>query len=170
MDRRRAQKSGRKRVAPRVVGGRKVGAIRTGQSAAARLRSSSVGDNGREGLEGIYVLVIDFDEQVGSAVRSVLEPLGAIVTTTTAAEVDAVAPLADVIICDLELIEAAGTDFLSKLRRRHTRRGRPAPALAFVTGGAPPLERVRAAGFEGYVTKPIEPRELRRAVWELAAR
>jgi CheY-like chemotaxis protein len=123
-----------------------------------------------EGLAGIHVVVIEFDEHVRDAVRSILEPLGVLVTTTTAAAADAVTLIADVIVCDLELIEATGPDFLAALRHKHTRRGRPAPALAFVTGGAPPLERLGAAGFQDYVTKPIDRHELRRAVWELTSR
>lgn len=143
--------------------------IGTGQALAADLRSA-VAENSRKGLEGVHVLVIDFDEQVRDAVQRTLEPLGAFVTTTTAAAADAVTLIADVIVCDLELIETTGAEFLAALRLKHSRRGRPAPALAFVTGGAPPLERLRAAGFQDYVPKPIDRLELRRAVWELAGR
>ena len=121
---------------------------------------------GRE-LDGIHVLVIDFDDHVLGAVRRMLEPFGAFVTTTTAARANAVPLIADVIVCDLELVEAAGSEFLEALRRKHTRRGRPAPALAFVTGGAPPGPRVRAAGFDDYVTKPID-YAFRHAIQELA--
>ena len=121
---------------------------------------------GRE-LDGIHVLVIDFDDHVLGAVRRMLAPFGAFVTTTTAARANAVTFIADVIVCDLELVEAAGSEFLEALRRKHTRRGRPAPALAFVTGGAPPGPRVQAAGFDDYVTKPID-YAFRRAIQELA--
>jgi CheY-like chemotaxis protein len=127
-----------------------------------------VPDNSPESLDGLHVLVIDFDEQVRDAVRHILEPLGALVATTTAAAVDAVTLIADVIVCDLELVEAIGAEFLAGLRLKHTRRGRPAPALAFVTGGPPPLERLRGAGFQDYVTKPIDGHELRQAVSEVA--
>jgi CheY-like chemotaxis protein len=77
-----------------------------------------------------------------------------------------------VILCDLELIEAAGPAFLATLRTKHHRRGRPAPALAFVTAEPLPLTdaRVRAAGFQGYVARPIRVDELRRAVWQSTLR
>jgi CheY-like chemotaxis protein len=119
-------------------------------------------------LDGIHVLVIDFDDHALGAVRRMLEPFGAFVTTTTAARVNEVTLLADVVVCDLELVEAAGTGFLEALRVRHTRRGRPAPALAFVTGGAPPGPRVQRAGFDAYVTKRIDTSAFRRAIRELA--
>jgi CheY-like chemotaxis protein len=119
-------------------------------------------------LDGIHVLVIDFDDQALSAVRRMLEPFGAFVTTTTAVRANEVILLADVIVCDLELIEAAGKVFLEALRVKHTRHGRPAQALAFVTGGAPPGPRVQAAGFDAYVTKRIDASAFRCAVRELA--
>lgn len=122
----------------------------------------------RGALDGIHVLVIDFDDHVLGAVRRMLEPFGAFVTTTPAARANGVTLLADVIVCDLELVEAAGSPFLEALRLKHTRRGRPAPALAFVTGGAPPGPRVQAAGFDDYVTKPLDSYAFRRAVQELA--
>ena len=129
-----------------------------------------VGQNDRQGLEGIHVLVIDFDSDVRELVRRVLEPLGALVTTTTAAGAAETTIVADVILCDLELVEATGHVFLAGLRAKHHHRGRPAPALAFVTGGSPTDARVRAAGFQRYILKPIDPDALRRAVWQLTAR
>jgi CheY-like chemotaxis protein len=130
------------------------------------LRSNIVAAGGE--LDGIHVLVIDFDDHVLGAVRRLLEPSGAFVTTTPAARANEVTLLADVIVCDLELVEAAGSRFLETLRLKHTRRGRPAPALAFVTGGTPPGPRVQAAGFDDYVTKPIDSYAFRRAIQELA--
>jgi CheY-like chemotaxis protein len=130
-----------------------------------------VGQNDPPRLEGVHVLVIDFDADVRDLVRMVLEPLGALVTTATAAGAAETTIVADVILCDLELVEATGHVFLATLRRKHQPRGRPAPALAVVTGGHPPADvRVRAAGFQGYIMKPVQPHELRRAVWELVPR
>jgi CheY-like chemotaxis protein len=130
-----------------------------------------VGQNDPPRLDGVHVLVIDFDADVRDLVRMVLEPLGALVTTATAAGAAETTIVADVILCDLELVEATGHVFLATLRRKHQPRGRPAPAVAFVTGGHPPADvRVRAAGFQGYIMKPVQPHELRRAVWELVPR
>lgn len=128
-----------------------------------------VGQNDPQSLEGVHVLVIDFDADVRQLVRVILDPLGALVTTTTAAGAAETTIVADVIVCDLELVEATGHVFLAGLRRKHHHRGRSASALAFVTGGHPPTHaRMRAAGFERYIMKPIQPDELRRAVWELS--
>ena len=99
-----------------------------------------------------------------------LEPLGALVTTTTAAGTSEATLVADVILCDLELVESAGPAFLAALRMKHHRRGRPAPALAFVTAEPLTDARVRAAGFQGYVTRPIRVDELRTAVWQSTVR
>jgi CheY-like chemotaxis protein len=129
-----------------------------------------MGDSDRESLEGVHVLVIDFDADVRELVRKVLEPLGALVTTTTAAGAAETTIVADVILCDLELVEATGQVFLAGLRRKHQHRGRPAPALAFVTGGRPTDARVRAAGFQRYILKPIEPDALRDAIRRLITR
>ena len=78
-----------------------------------------MGESGREALEGIHVLVIDFDQHVLDLARAALEPAGALVMTTSAAGVDDVTLIADVILCDLELIEAVGEPFLTALRRKH---------------------------------------------------
>ena len=125
-----------------------------------------MGSDDRKGLEGIHVLVLDFDADVCALVRTVLEPLGVLVTITTAAGAAATTIVADLILCDLELVEAAGHVFLTALRAQHQRCGRPAPAIAFVTGGTPTDARVRAAGFQAYIKKPIEPHGLRMAIWQ----
>jgi CheY-like chemotaxis protein len=129
-----------------------------------------MGQNPRQGLQGIHVLVIDCDADVRATVRAGLEPFGALVTTTTAAGTAEATLIADVILCDLEMVEAAGPMFLAALRTKHHSRGRPAPALAFVTAEPLTDARVRAAGFQGYVTRPIRVDELRMAVWQSTVR
>ena len=129
-----------------------------------------MGQNDRQSLDGVHVLVIDFDADVRALVAAVLEPLGALVTATTAAGAADTPIVADVILCDLELVEATGHVFLAGLRTKHQQRCRPAPALAFVTGGRPTEARVRAAGFQRYIMKPIQADELRRAVLQTVER
>lgn len=129
-----------------------------------------MGQNDRQRLDGVHVLVIDFDADVRALVTAVLEPLGALVTATTAAGAADTIIVADVILCDLELVEATGHVFLAGLRTKHQQRCRPAPALAFVTGGRPTEARVRAAGFQRYIMKPIQADELRRAVSQMLER
>ena len=118
----------------------------------------------------MHVLVIDFDSDVRQIARLVLEPLGALVSTTTAAAAADTTIVADLILCDLELVEATGHIFLASLRTKHQSRGRPAQALAFVTGAPPTETRVRAAGFQRYIMKPLQADELRKAVLEMLAR
>jgi DNA-binding response OmpR family regulator len=129
-----------------------------------------MGESGREALEGIHVLVIDFDQHVLDLARAALEPAGALVMTTSAAGVDDVTLIADVILCDLELIEAVGEPFLTALRRKHRARGQDPPAIAFVTGGPPTDDCLRAAGFRSYLTTPFDGRSLVAAVWAVIRR
>jgi len=147
-----------------VVPGRKFVAWDPCHRSSASLRSLCMGKANRKGLEGIHVLVLDFDADVCARVRTILEPLGVLVTVATAAGAAATTIIVDLILCDLELVEATGHVLLTTLRNKHHRHGRPAPAIAFVTGGTPDA-RVGAAGFQAYIKKPIEPHELRMAVW-----
>src|SRR6267142_853454 len=118
-------------------------------------------------LQGIHVLVIDNDQLARHFLRSVLEFSGAIVTAAAAADAIRAALIADVIVCDLVSAEMAGTEFLSQLQHLHVRLGRTVPAIALVPIGARSA-RVRASGFQMYLTKPVDGAELRAAVLELA--
>src|SRR6266850_282945 len=90
-------------------------------------------------LQGIHVLVIDNDQLARHFLRSVLEFSGALVSA-----------------------EMAGTEFLSQLQHLHVRLGRTVPAIALVPIGARSA-RVRASGFQMYLTKPVDGDELRAA-------
>ena len=116
-------------------------------------------------LRGIHVLVIDDDQLARHFLRSVLEFSGAIVTAAGAADALRAALIADVIVCDLASAEAAGAEFLSQLLRL----GRSVPAIALVPAGARGA-RVRAAGFQMHLMKPVDGDELRAAVLEMARR
>jgi CheY-like chemotaxis protein len=114
-------------------------------------------------LSGIHVLVIDNDQLARQFLRSVLESLGAIVTAVRADDAMRVALIADVIVCDLESAEIAGSEFLSQLEHLHVRLGRPVPAIALVPVGTRSA-RVQAAGFRAYLTKPVSGNDLRAAI------
>ncbi len=118
-------------------------------------------------LQGIHVLVIDNDQIARHFLRSVLEFSGAIVTAAAAADAIRAALIADIIVCDLVSAEMAGTEFLSQLQHLHVRLGRTVPAIALVPIGTRSA-RVRASGFQMYLTKPVDGDELRAAVLELA--
>ena len=115
------------------------------------------------------MLVIDDDQLARHFLRSVLEFSGAIVTAAGADDALRAALIADVIVCDLASAEAAGTDFLLQLQQLHVRLGRSVPAIALVPAGARSVQ-ARAAGFQMYMTKPVDGDELRGAVLEMARR
>jgi len=117
-------------------------------------------------LRGIHVLVIDDDQLARHFLRSVLEFSGAIVTAAGAADALRAALIADVIVCDLASAEAAGSEFISPLQHLHVRLGRTVPAIALVPAGTRGA-RVRAAGFQMYLMKPVDGDELRAAVLEM---
>ena len=114
-------------------------------------------------LRGIHVLLIDDDHLARDLLRSVLELSDAIITATGAVDAIRIALIADVIVCDLASAEAADSEFLERLRRMHVRQGRRAPAIA---GQGLRDARVRAPGFQRYLTKPVDGDELRAAVLE----
>lgn len=118
-------------------------------------------------LRGIHVLVIDDDQLARHFLRSVLEFSGAIVTAAGPADALRAALIADVIVCDLASAEAAGAEFISQLQHLHVRLGRTVPAIALIPAGTRGA-RVRAAGFQMYLMKPIDGNELRAAVLEMA--
>ena len=106
-------------------------------------------------LRGIHVLVIDDDQLARHFLRSVLEFSGAIVTAAGAADALRAALIADVIVCDLASAEAAGGEFLIQLQQLHVRLGRSVPAIAVVPAGTR-TSRVRAAGFQMHLLKPVD--------------
>ncbi len=116
-------------------------------------------------LRGIHVLLIDDDHLARDFLRSVLELSDAIITATGAVDAIRIALIADVIVCDLASAEAADSEFLERLRRMHVRQGRRAPAIALAGQGLRDA-RVRAPGFQRYLTKPVDGDELRAAVLE----
>jgi CheY-like chemotaxis protein len=120
-------------------------------------------------LRGIHVLVIDDDQLARHFLRSVLEFSGAIVTAAGTADALRAALIADVIVCDLISAETAGGEFLAQLQQLHVRLGRTVPSIALVPAGVRNA-RMRAAGFQMHLMKPVDGDELRAAVLEMARR
>lgn len=114
-------------------------------------------------LKGIHVVVIDDDQLARHFLRSVLEFSGAIVTATSAADAIRAALIADIVVCDLTSAEMAGREFLAQLHQLPVRAGRAVPVIAVVPAGTTSA-RVKAAGFQSYLTKPVDGDELRTAV------
>src|SRR6266571_2619924 len=106
-------------------------------------------------VRGKHVLLIDDDNLARDFLRSVLELSDAIITATGAVDAIRIALIADVIVCDLASAEAADSEFLERLRRMHVRQGRRATAIALAGQGLRDA-RVRAPGFQRYLTKPVD--------------
>lgn len=112
----------------------------------------------RSQLAGRRVLVIDDSADAREVVAAILEQGGAQVGTA-ASVADALRQLEssrpDAVICDLEMPEASGYDFLRKVRAIPRLAGLPVIAL---TAYARPDDQARAlrAGFDEHLAKPVE--------------
>ncbi|HKA27910.1 MAG TPA: response regulator [Candidatus Binatia bacterium] len=125
-------------------------------------------------LNGVHVLVLDDEPDAREAVAAVLEGCGAHVTPVATVR-EALAAVergeAQVVVSDIAMPSEDGYGFITQLRARAGDRGGTLPVIA-LTAHAGLLERHRilAAGFDEFLAKPIEPRELAGAVAQMAAR
>ena len=126
-------------------------------------------------LDGVRVLVVDDHAPTREAVAASLERQGAQVVVASSAELGRVAlsgPAPDVLISDLAMPEEDGYTFIRELRATRTR-GRSSPRLAALAltaeTGAKELQRAIDAGFDRYMRKPADPRQLVEAVAQLAS-
>lgn len=112
-------------------------------------------DDGRE-LLGVRVLLVDDDVDAGGAIAQLLALEGAEVTFVNSVK-EAVHELSaqefDVAVSDIAMPEQDGFDFL-----RAARRHRPTLPVIALTAFASDRDRQRvlAAGFHGFLSKPIE--------------
>ena len=122
-------------------------------------------------LAGVRVLVVDDDPDTLDAVCFVLELQGAIVVCVD--NVEAALRVCegdglDVIVSDLMMPGQDGFMFLGRLRALSPPQGTtPALALSAMTQGEA-KERAHRAGFQAYLTKPVEPPRLVDTVARLA--
>lgn len=125
-------------------------------------------------LDGARLLVVDDDADTRQLLKHVLEDYGAEVkTAASAAEaLEAIsASLPDALVADIGMPGEDGYALMRKIRALPPSRGGAVPSLA-LTAYARPEDRVRAltAGFQYYVTKPVEPDELATAIASLTGR
>jgi CheY-like chemotaxis protein/HPt (histidine-containing phosphotransfer) domain-containing protein len=74
----------------------------------------------------------------------------------------------DLILMDLEMPEMSGFEATAAIRSREQRRGGHIPILALTAHAMKgDRERCLAAGMDGYVAKPVQPRELYQAIAKL---
>ena len=125
-------------------------------------------------LKGHHVLVVDDNEDTRQLLGTMLEAHGA--TVGMAASVaDARAALTvrlpDVLITDLAMPVEDGYGLLEYCRQNSDPRLQTLPILALTAyGGKQAEDRVLAAGFDAYLAKPVEPSEVGRLVYDLAAK
>ena len=136
--------------------------------------TADVGDAGSSTyprLDGIRALVVDDHDDARDLVATVLARCGASVIAAGSV-VEALSALdssvPDVIVTDIAMPDADGFELLRQVRDA---RGLSTPTLAITAFGAPAdHERVLAAGFSGYLSKPVDPLDLAHKVQEIATR
>jgi PAS domain S-box-containing protein len=125
-------------------------------------------------LADLHVLVVDDDVDTLEAVRHLLEQAGARVSTAASAS-EAFHVLADeppdVLLSDIGMPGEDGISLIRRVRGLDPARGGQVPAAA-LTAYTQPADRDLAlgAGFQAFLAKPVDPRELAAAVARLAGR
>ena len=123
-------------------------------------------------LAGTHVLVVDDDEDTLEAVRHLLEQAGARVTAVGSAgaafqAIEGEPP--DVLLSDIGMPGEDGISLIRRVRALAPERGGKVPAAAITAYTQPAdRERVLSAGYQAFLAKPVDPRELAAAVARLA--
>jgi CheY-like chemotaxis protein len=125
-------------------------------------------------LAEIHVLVVDDDDDTLDALRHLLEQAGARVSTAASAPA-AFQALAgeppDVLLSDIGMPGEDGISLIRRVRQLAPDRGGTVPAAALTAyTQASDRERALSAGFQAFLAKPVDPRELAAAVARLAGR
>jgi CheY-like chemotaxis protein len=123
-------------------------------------------------LSGLKVLVVDDQPDILSCVGSLLRISGATVQTTTSTSeafelLQECCP--DVVISDYSMPEMDGCEFLRLVRAKLKECSPPAAILSALSSAGDRAAASRA-GFEAYMVKPIDYRELTSVVAKLAGR
>jgi PAS domain S-box-containing protein len=128
----------------------------------------------RAALQGVRVLVVDDDAESVDVSAMVLRVAGAEVRTATGAigayeVIQSWQP--NVVLTDLAMPEEDGFRLLRAMRTAFAERRVKVPIVALTAYGTPETRaHALQAGFDLYLTKPIDPRELTSAVAEVAHR
>jgi len=125
-------------------------------------------------LSGLRVLVLDDEPDAREAIAAVLEGCAAEVTAVATVR-EALAAVergaARVVVSDIAMPSEDGYGFIKELRALPPERGGTLPVIALTAhAGLSERQRILAAGFDEYLAKPIEPRELGAVVADVAAR
>ncbi len=125
-----------------------------------------------ESLAGTHVLVVDDEPACRDLFSQILRYCGALVTVSGSVE-DALRVMAitrcDVLIADVAMPHEAGYTLIRTIRALKPEEGGVMRAVAVTALGRPPdAEALRAAGFDAWLTKPVDPWALCRLVASLA--
>jgi signal transduction histidine kinase len=138
-----------------------------------RIHDSAAAD-GWELLGGLRLLVVDDEGDAREAIGTVLQSAGADVVTASSVReaLDAISAQApDVVVSDIAMPVEDGFTLIREIRNHLPAPSRPIRALALTAyAGEHASERVSEAGFDSYLTKPIEAAKLVSAVASLAER
>jgi CheY-like chemotaxis protein len=125
-------------------------------------------------LKGCRVLIVDDNGDTCELFAALLQEQGAeaaVATSAAAALGELRRQLPDLILCDIAMPDTDGFGLIHEIRSPSTPAHDRIPAIA-LTGYAQPgdRDRVLAAGFDAYVTKPVEPAVLIEIVAETIAK
>jgi CheY-like chemotaxis protein len=123
-------------------------------------------------LSEVKALVVDDHRDSAQLLAAALEPYGvAVMTAGSAPEARVLlsATEVDIIVCDLALPVENGLEFLRWVRARPSGRDVPAVAVTFFSERFG-VREARAAGFDVYLRKPIDPTDIVHVVATLVKR
>jgi len=125
-------------------------------------------------LENLAILLVEDDEQTRDVLGKALEPFGANVCAVPSASeaFDSLSSrLPSIIVCDIGMPEEDGLSLIRRIRSLPPEAGGLVPAVA-LTAYVGKAERDRAldAGFDSFLTKPIDPRVLVAEILKLVER
>nr|WP_322657232.1 ATP-binding protein [Dendronalium sp. ChiSLP03b]MDZ8203430.1 ATP-binding protein [Dendronalium sp. ChiSLP03b] len=122
-------------------------------------------------LERVKVLIVDDDVDTREFIAFLLEHQGAIVTIAASTQ-EALALILqfqpDILLTDIAIPGMDGYNLIRQIRAIPPRQGGQIPAIALTAYvGNTDKEQIIAAGFQEYITKPVEPEELVRLIIQL---
>ncbi len=122
-------------------------------------------------LNSLQVLVVDDDTDTREYVVTVLQDAGAEVTAVSSVQLALLAiakSLPDILISDISMPEEDGYSLIRKIRTMQPEQGGNLPAIALTAyARSQDCQQALDAGFQMYVTKPVEPNQLINSVAKL---
>ncbi|RPH69526.1 MAG: response regulator [Myxococcaceae bacterium] len=131
------------------------------------------GTSSRDALRGVRILVVEDDPGSREAVVEMLSVMGAAVRASGSAS-EAMRDLEEfgpeVLVCDIAMPGEDGYSLIRRVRALDVSRGGGVPAVALTAlARVGDWRRAMAAGFQNYLTKPVDIDDLAQAVAELSS-